>query len=78
MQQPNLVQVFELRESPEPLIIMAYYPVGNIAEACFMTETLYMSAFGQILAGLVHLHQNGVVHRDLKPENLLIDTDKNS
>jgi len=27
----------------------------------------------QILLGVQHLHQNGVVHRDLKPENLLLE-----
>ena len=29
--------------------------------------------FHQVLQGLAHLHQNGVIHRDIKPENIFID-----
>ena len=67
------MQVFELRETPEPHIIMKYYPLGNIADAAIADQEEYVSAFGQILDGLSHLHAKGVAHRDLKPENFLIE-----
>lgn len=70
--QANVMQVFEFRETPEPVIFMVYYPDGDIADANIANEDVYVSAFGQILDGLSHLHANRVVHRNLKPENFLI------
>lgn len=75
MEKPNVVEVFEFRTDPEPLMIMAYYPIGNIADANIVDETTYISAFGQVLDGLKHLHENDVVHRDLKPENFLVEVE---
>jgi serine/threonine protein kinase len=71
IKQPNVMRVFEFRESPDPLIIMDYYEHGNIAEADVAYDQ-YVTAFGQILDGLSHLHAKGVTHRDLKPENFLV------
>ena len=68
-----MIQVFELRETPEPAIFMVYCPLGNILHACIANEDKYVSAWGQILDGLSHLHAKGVAHRDLKPENFLIE-----
>jgi len=67
-----VIQVFELRETPDPAIIMDYYPLGNITDVS-TTDNEYVTAWGQILDGLKHLHAKGVVHRDLKPENILVD-----
>ena len=56
IEQPNVMQVFEFRETPEPIIIMAYYHQGNIVNAGIVDEDRYISALGQILDGLNHLH----------------------
>ena len=64
------MKVFEFQETPDPVIIMDYYPLGSI-DAHPIEDDGYVSAFGQALDGLRHLHANGVAHRDLKPENLL-------
>lgn len=73
IEQRNVVQVFELREIPEPMIIMTYYPDGNIVDAGIVDEVRRVTSFGQVLEGLAHLHANGVVHRDLKSENFLVE-----
>ena len=72
IEQPNVMRVIEFRESPDPLIIMDYYEHGNIAEAGVAYDQ-YVTAFGQILDGLGHLHEKGIAHRDLKPENFLVE-----
>lgn len=40
----NVTQMFELRENPEPAIIMAYYPLGNVVDAGIVEEDGYVSA----------------------------------
>jgi serine/threonine protein kinase len=72
IKQPNVMRVVEFRESSDPLIIMDYYEHGNIMEANVAYDQ-YVTAAGQILDGLGHLHAKGVVHRDLKPENILVE-----
>lgn len=67
------MQVFEFRETPKPMIIMDYYPAGNITDSNIFNEELYISAMGQILDGLSHLHAKEIAHRDLKSENFLVE-----
>lgn len=67
------MQVFELREAPEPMTIMTYYQQGNIIDAGIVDEDRYVTLIGQVLDGLKHFHSHGVAHRDLKPENLLVE-----
>ena len=45
--QPNVAQVFELREKPEPAIIMAYYPRGNMVDALILDEAQRMSVLAR-------------------------------
>ena len=73
--KPNVIQVFELWETPEPTIIMTYYPLGSMFDAGIVNEGKYVTAWGQVLDGLSHLHTKNMAHRDLKPENFLIEMD---
>lgn len=66
------MQVIDFEEKPEPLLLMPYYPRGNLEDLTGVKGPQYVSAFRQILLGLRHLHGRGVAHRDLKPENLLV------
>lgn len=70
--KPNIMQVVDFREKPEPQLLMPYYPLGNLEDVIDVESPQYISPFRQILLGLRHLHVRGVVHRDLKPANLLV------
>ncbi|KAL9103376.1 MAG: hypothetical protein Q9163_001588 [Psora crenata] len=72
---PNVVEVFEFRESPVAMMIMPYYSHGNMREATFLDDNKYKGAMGQILDALGYLHSRKVAHRDLKPENVLVEMD---
>jgi translation initiation factor 2-alpha kinase 4 len=32
--------------------------------------------FKQLIDGLKHIHEEGLIHRDIKPDNIFIDKDK--
>lgn len=40
-----------------------------------LRETLARRIFYELISGINHLHQNGLVHRDIKCENMLISND---
>ncbi|KAL9615897.1 MAG: hypothetical protein Q9160_009170 [Pyrenula sp. 1 TL-2023] len=63
---PNIMRVIEFRETPKPLLLMPYYPLGSLTDYDNATQEQHVSAFRQVLLGIRHLHQRGVVHRDIK------------
>ncbi len=85
---PNIVKVFEygLWQPPARDRTLYYYVMELIegregrpltlhryarTRSLRMEEVVYIVS--QILAGLRHVHERGVIHRDLKPWNVLID-----
>ncbi|KAI0811675.1 kinase-like protein [Xylaria sp. FL0064] len=73
LKHPNIVQVFEMREEPEVMIVMRYFPSGNIVQAAIHDESRLITAFGQLLDCLGFLHSRRITHRDIKPENVLVE-----
>lgn len=71
-EQVNVMQVIEFWITPEPFLVMPFYPMGNLGDLQIVSDEKYVSAFQQILLGLSHLHSREVAHRDLKPENFLV------
>ena len=66
------MQVIDFQEEPEPLLLMPYYPDGNLQDLTGIEPWQYVSASRQMLLSLRPLCGNGVVHHDLKPANLFV------
>lgn len=66
--------VLDFQETPDgPTLIMPYYEKGNLDKYGYVSDDLCVTILLQLLRGLSHLHERGVVHRDLKLANLLVD-----
>lgn len=60
------MQVFELRETPQPYLVMEYYERGNIVKA-YVAYDEYVTAIGRILDGLTHLHAKNIARSGAPP-----------
>ncbi len=81
MQHPNLVTVFDLGSHTDgsPFIAMELLKGQDLQKAMRqappMTVERKVAVIVQVLAGLAHAHQAGIVHRDIKPANIFIQED---
>ena len=77
MNHPNIARIYEAGEGPRgrPYVVMEYLEGPSITEFCDtkrLTLEQRLELFDQILQGIRHAHQKGVIHRDLKPGKLLV------
>jgi tetratricopeptide (TPR) repeat protein len=81
MTHPNVVTVFDLgyHEDGSPYIAMELLKGEDLSKAARGTPPLTLdrkvAIIVQVLTGLGHAHQAGIVHRDIKPANVFINTD---
>jgi serine/threonine protein kinase len=73
---PNVVRVVWADKLPDetPFLVFEYVPgtgVGELLNAGALSLEDIKRIADDTLAGLEHLHANGVFHRDIKPSNLL-------
>ena len=73
---PHVVRIFDVFETDENIYIVQELMEGGelydiIAEANEISEAQASQVMKEILLGVRHLHNRGVVHRDIKPENIL-------
>jgi serine/threonine-protein kinase len=78
LSHPNVASLYSLIEDEEGLFLVLEYVEGNTLAALLATSgpLPFDSAFAlfhQVLDGVGHAHEAGVVHRDLKPANLMVD-----
>jgi len=61
-----------------PFIIMEFCGGGGLRDQFSNNNLPKGNKFAlQILKGLTHLHEQGIIHRDIKPENILLDKNSN-
>ena len=75
LNHPNVVHIIgrNLDMTPPWFVMeLAHSNLRHIFPDIQGNESDVIDIFRQILAGIKHAHDNGVVHRDLKPENILV------
>ena len=78
---PNVLTVFDLgyHHDGSPYIAMELLKGQDLQKAMRtpppMTNDRKVAVIVQVLAGLAHAHQAGIVHRDIKPANIFINQD---
>jgi serine/threonine-protein kinase len=81
MTHPNVVTVYDLgyHSDGSPYIAMELLKGQDLAKAVRATPPLTLerkvAIIVQVLTGLGHAHQAGIVHRDIKPANVFINAD---
>jgi len=77
LDHPNICSIYQVEELPndEVVIVMAFYQGETLAERLRrgpLDSNAAVDVATQLLSGLEHAHQRGVIHRDIKPANLIL------
>ncbi|XP_043943975.1 serine/threonine-protein kinase TBK1 isoform X1 [Protopterus annectens] len=77
----NIVKLYAVEEettSRHKVLVMEYCPCGSLytvleepANAFGLPESEFLIVLQDVVAGMNHLRENGIVHRDIKPGNIM-------
>ena len=78
MAHPNIVRLFEAGETETglPFFVMELVVGLSLTDYCdsrCLTISERVELFLQVVRGVQHAHQRGVIHRDLKPSNIIVN-----
>jgi predicted Ser/Thr protein kinase len=79
LEHPNIVETIEMaKEDNYTYIVMEYVDGGSLVDCLVREKRLQplraVEIMTDILSGLAHAHERGVIHRDIKPANVLLTT----
>src|SRR3954463_5515252 len=73
---PNIVRAIGFDPYSDPLYLTMEYVPGTSLRPLVQKKSLAIAdaiaVMRQVLTGLAHAHERGLVHRDIKPENILV------
>jgi TonB family protein len=77
LQDPHIVSIFALLETPDGICIVMEYVKGTTLAKLLLPEVALaiprvLTIFKQLLSALAHAHKEGVIHRDIKPANIIV------
>lgn len=78
LQHPNIVQIYEIGETPEPYFVMEFLEGETLAKWIGKGKLDVADAIGiliKICAAVESAHKKNIIHRDLKPSNILMTKD---
>jgi len=86
LSHPNTVRVYDAGEDriggrEVSYIVMEYVPGGDLKDLIDRTgplpEAMLARLGADVVSGLAHAHERGIIHRDVKPRNILLDAHGN-
>jgi tRNA A-37 threonylcarbamoyl transferase component Bud32 len=80
LRHPNVIGVVDVGETPEGWRYMVMDFAAGVDLATLLNEApmppeRIIHLVRQMLEGLYHAHENGLIHRDFKPENVIVERD---
>ena len=78
LHHPNIISLYEAGVYQDRLYLVFEYVKGNTLRQEFEKHTglnlkRSLSIMENVLAGLAHAHQRGIIHLDLNPSNIMLD-----
>ena len=83
LHHPTIIMLYDYINEDNRFHLIMEYVVGQELNDLIgkvtgpINEIRAIDIFIQILEGIEHIHQKGIIHRDIKPSNIIINSDDN-